>query len=306
MRQRWIFLLGSSLILWAVSERIFWSFWRSDENIFAVLLTLWMYLLATYASLLTLEYFRVSSFWGLILVGALYWWITEGIIAMTVFWLWGIPFPISLSWTGLAWHMPLSVLIFWWYHYKALTQSFKKSLLLSIGLWIFWGLWSITWFFEDIPLITTLHSYAIHAGIVTFAIMWGHKLISLSQVQTFISPKGEKITLLGMIGLFFVFITLPTVWYSILVLPFLAWIIYWGLRFEKKKYTQSGILKDFWNKISYLNLSTLFLTPVIATGIYGLMLSETLPIFPINMIFFPLSSLVWVILFIYALRKVSR
>jgi hypothetical protein len=44
-----------------------------------------MYLLATYASLLTLEYFRVSSLWGLMLVGALYGWITEGIIAMTVF-----------------------------------------------------------------------------------------------------------------------------------------------------------------------------------------------------------------------------
>lgn len=67
MRQRWMFLLGSSLILWAVSERIFWSFWRPDENIFAVLLTLWMYLLATYALLLTLEYFRVSSLWGMIL-----------------------------------------------------------------------------------------------------------------------------------------------------------------------------------------------------------------------------------------------
>ena len=53
---------------------------------------------------------RCTAAAGVILVGALYGWLVEGVVAATVYG----PLPVSLVWTGVAWHGLLTVGVGWW------------------------------------------------------------------------------------------------------------------------------------------------------------------------------------------------
>ncbi len=226
--QRWALVVGVTLILWVISERIFWSMWRPDEEIGGAVMTIVMYGIATYIALYAVEYFKVRTFWSCMLIGALYGWITEGIVAMTILG-GGIPFPFSLSWTALAWHMLISVGAFLYWHRKVLQQSFVKSLMFSSVIGLGWGLWNMTWFFENPPVVTTVTAYALHAFIISACVVLGHVLINLSR-GVFRTPVAERVIVFALLGAFFVFITIPTVWPIGVAIAVLAGILYVPLK----------------------------------------------------------------------------
>lgn len=71
------------------------------------------------------------------LVGAFFGWLVEGVFAMTLFGAEGILFPFTISWTGLAWHAIISVVLGWYVLQQALTHSFKRTAWVSGMLGIF-------------------------------------------------------------------------------------------------------------------------------------------------------------------------
>lgn len=301
---RWLFVIGSTLILWAVSERVFWSLWRPEEILFESAITFMMYGLAVYIILCAIDYFTVSTLPAMVLMGALYGWIVEGIIAMTVFGLGGIPLPFSLSWTALAWHMPFSVIALWWWYHKAVTVSFRKAVGFALAFGLAWGLWSMTWFFEADPIITTVSSYAIHAVILTLLMIFGHMLMG-QNISTFKPPTFEKIIVFGIIGLFFVAVTIPTVWYSVVVIPLLWLLIYIPLGQYKKRgnHHSSKVLQELSAKAPLKNLLSLLCAPLVATMCYALMIFELIPLFPINYIVLGVTTLGGFVLFCWAWYK---
>src|SRR5208337_596700 len=58
--------------------------------------------------------FRVASFTALFLCGAVFGWVDEGVVVDTLYGNPTNPFPLSISFTGLAWHAMLSVCVGWY------------------------------------------------------------------------------------------------------------------------------------------------------------------------------------------------
>ena len=304
---RWWLVLGMTLVLWVISERIFWSFWRVDDTIGAALLTLVMYGIATYIALYAIEYFRVRTFSAFMLIGALFGWITEGIIAMTVMGGGGIPFPISLSWTGLAWHMLISVGVFLWWHRRVLQQSFWKSLLFSLAIGTGWGVWSMTWFFETPPVVTSFAGYAQHAFILSAFLFLGHFLINRS-VSTFLPPWYERGIVFSLLGLFFIFVTIPTLWYVGVIIVLLGVVLYIPLARHRKLALPdtSTVLSELTTPVPIRNLLTIFVAPAVASLIYAGMLVPVFPLFPVNFVVLIVATLAGFVVFGLAWKKTYR
>ena len=101
-------VLASGYILFFLSERVFWSFWRPGDNPAEFLITWLAYSLIGWIYLDLVRRFRVAKFPAVFLCGAVYGWVAEGIVVDTMYGDPTNPFPLSLSWTGLAWHALLT------------------------------------------------------------------------------------------------------------------------------------------------------------------------------------------------------
>src|SRR3954453_24137442 len=116
-------VLANGYILFFLSPRVFWSFWRPGDNPPEFLVTWLAYCLLGWIFLDLVRRFRVASFSPLFLCGAVFGWVGEGVIVDTLYGDPTNPFPLSVSWTGLAWHALLTVGVGWCLLGKALTDE---------------------------------------------------------------------------------------------------------------------------------------------------------------------------------------
>jgi hypothetical protein len=116
-------ILANGYILFFFSERVFWSFWRPVDNLPEFLITWMAYCLLGWIFLDLVRRFRVTSFSSLFLCGAVFGWVDEGVVVDTLYGNSTNPFPLSISFTGLAWHALLSVGIGWCLISKVLTEE---------------------------------------------------------------------------------------------------------------------------------------------------------------------------------------
>ncbi len=103
-----------------------------------------VYSLMAYILMTLIRRYHVRMLPALLLVGAIYGWMLEGGIVATTY----EALPWSLSFTGLAWHMPLDVLI-GWYGIQRLLRTATRRRMLFAALWLglFWGFWAVwTWY----------------------------------------------------------------------------------------------------------------------------------------------------------------
>ncbi|MFN8122080.1 MAG: hypothetical protein U0237_06575 [Thermoleophilia bacterium] len=132
-------LLAMGAVSWVFSEGMFWAHWREDAGVADLLATWLAYSVVTMLALAAARRFAVSTIAGLFLVGALFGWLVEGAIAGTTF----AEFPVGLSWTGLAWHAPLTVCIGWCLLPAVLRRRRPPEVLATVGaLGIWLGLWT--------------------------------------------------------------------------------------------------------------------------------------------------------------------
>lgn len=304
--QRWAVVVGSGLILWVISERIFWSLFRPDDLSPMLLVGIIPYTIATYCVFLAMQYFRVSTVAGVFLLGALYGWLVEGVVAMTVFGAEGIPLPFSLSWTGLSWHMLFSVVIIWWWHRALMRRGFIPALALSVGLGVFWGMWSMTWFLETPPIINDVGQYFVHALGVTALMVLGHFLMNRF-VIAFTAPKVEIGIILAIVTVYFCAITVTfTTGLALIVIPALAALLYFALRQSRAKYEVSTVLMQLTEKVPMARVLTLFAAPLIATLMYGFMLDNQEVVFPFNLGVLFVTTPLGFAAFAWAWWKVNR
>ena len=122
------------------SEHLFWSRIHPGDS-FKDWFDAWMiYSLMAFVFLVLVSYFRVKNIWALFLAGAAFGWIAEGIVVQTAYDM----LPLSISFTGLAWHTLLTVWIGWYAIRKSLLFSDTWSMLkLATAIGVFYGLWSI-------------------------------------------------------------------------------------------------------------------------------------------------------------------
>jgi hypothetical protein len=99
-------VLASGYILFFLSERVFWSFWRPGDHSADFLITWLVYSLIGWIFLDLVRRFRVASSPPLFLCGAVYGWVGEGIAVDTLYGDASNPLPLSVSWTGRRQPLP--------------------------------------------------------------------------------------------------------------------------------------------------------------------------------------------------------
>ena len=129
---------GAILVVW--SEAVFWAGPIEGMARLGSLLPSWIVYSVAGVPLVALMARPGSARWpAIVLAGAVYGWIVEGAIAATLY----LELPISISWTGLAWHMPVTVW-FGWYGLPILAARPRGVGWLALA-GLVWGLWAAFW-----------------------------------------------------------------------------------------------------------------------------------------------------------------
>ncbi len=288
--QRISLTLGTGYILFFWSERVFWSFLRKEDEIVVFAGGWLIYSLFAYLLLATMQVFRVSDVSSLILSGAVFGWLLEGIYAMTLYGDPSMPFPFTIAWTALAWHGPISVVAGFYGMRRALqSASIWPSAAAAAGLGAFWGFWSSGWGAETPPVSATLAAFFIHAALATFGLALSQIALTFGQPERFVPTRLGLAIAGGPVLIFFLAVTLPAlIWAPVVLVPLLA-LAGFCLRVNLKRSASTTALERLSDPLHYRNLAVLALLPVTATAVYGIC-STLLPPLPAHLIVAAISG----------------
>jgi hypothetical protein len=301
-------VLGTGYCLFFFSETVFWSLWRPDENPLIRAGGVLFYAFLGYILMALVATYRVRDVWTLMVAGACFGWVGEGVFAMTVFGAGGIPLPYTIAWTALAWHAPLSVVVGWWWLGRALRAPRGwGALWLSAGLGVFWGAWGHGWRFETPPVVAEPGMFLLNAAGATALLAVGQWAIAAGNPAAF-RPSKVGLAIVAAVTLaFFGIVTVPAIPYAPLVLGPLLAIAWLALRRAARRgpADAASVLADLARPLRLRNVALLFAMPVVATGVYaGLGVLE--PEIHTLIVFGILTSLAGAVLFGASLWNIVR
>jgi hypothetical protein len=296
--------LAVGYILFFYSESMFWAVWRPEVEPGILVLTWLAYSFSTWLVLAAIRHWRVDGPWPLLLAGALYGWIIEGIFAMTVYGDPSMPFPFTIAWTGLAWHGPISLLL--GFHVLGLALREPQpgpTLVIASGLGLFWGVWGFGWLAETPPVGNDPLVFALNAAGSTALLALAYALVPAGDPAGFAPSRWALMGAIGAVVLFFLFATIPTVETAPFVLLPLLGLLWWGLRRHRARRAPGCLLAAHATPVRAGNLLALAAMPAVATAAYVALSAGVAPsqaVMPGTAI---LTSLVGTILFAMAMRR---
>lgn len=211
-------MLATSVVLVAFSE----SFYYDETEALTPALALW-YAVPTAAFVWMLRRFAVGSLAGLVLAGAVYGFVVEGVLVTELY---SAPL-FTISYTPLAWHMLVSVLVGFWAVAVALRhERWWYAPAVAVGVGVLLGAWWPAWGPRD-PAVLTLELLE-----PTVALAVGHAVLGLVPLPTTRPSRlVTAATALVIGGLFVVGPLLSVPWAPLLLGPLLA-LCWYGLRRE--------------------------------------------------------------------------
>ena len=315
--RRILLVLGSGYIIVYYGELVFWATpEREGMTMGGICLTWLVYSLFAYVFLCVVSVFKVRNPWAVFLAGAFYGWFEEGIVVQTMYGTQDGPFPMSIAFTGLAWHALIGIFTGWYLVRKILAEN---RLLKTIGLagmiGLFYGLWAISWLKEPPPPMKLLldagrknillSHFAIYTFSTTAVLVLIHWLYNRVMPFAF-KPSNLELWILGTATcLYFIFVTIPAAPKAIWVLPPLMAITFWALNKNRKVESEENAITAFQSEVQPLNYIALALIPLIATGIYFLVL-ETGTALRTNQFVYYCFSAIGVLFWISSIFAVSR
>ena len=264
MPKRLLSVLACGYILMFYSENVFWAQVKPTDTLPDYVTTWLMYSLLAFAFLMIIQHFRVRTLWALFLAGAIFGWLGEGLIVQTAY----ADLPMSISFTGLAWHALLSVWVGWYAVRKALHTSIGATLKIAVAIGVFYGLWAIMWWNEPDQIITPPLDFAAYAGITTLLVIVAYWIYD-HNITAFKMGRIAKIAVAGLLLLYFVFYTIPVAPIAVIVLPVLLLIVYMALRRNHQIEKRESLLVDERQPPPLKNYLALLLMPLTALVIYG-------------------------------------
>jgi hypothetical protein len=272
----YIIVYYGELVFWATPE-------REGMTIGGICVTWLAYSLFAYVFLCVVSVFKVRGPWAVFLAGAFYGWFEEGIVVQTMYGTEDGPFPMSIAFTGLAWHALIGVFTGWYLVRKILAGN---RLLTTIGLTssigLFYGLWAISWLKEPPPPMKLLLNagqknillshFAIYTFSTTAFLILIHWLYNRAMPFVFKPSKIELWILGTATGLYFIFVTIPAAPKAIWVLPPLMATTFWALNKNRRVESKEDAISAFQPEVQPLNYIALALIPIIATVTYFLAL----------------------------------
>ena len=295
-------VLSTGYIFVYFSEHMFWARTRPEDS-FSEWVAVWVaYSLAAFVFLHLVTHFKVANRWALFLAGAAFGWITEGIIVQTTY----ESLPLSISWTGLAWHALITIWIGWYALRQRLTAlasfgTLKLAALIGAG----YGLWAISWWLEPDGGISTLGEFFTFVLVTSVLVTIAYWLANWSSAEPFTPNRWVTRTIYSLFLLYYLFIAIPTVPAAAIVLPILLGVVYFGLRKNKKTEQNDTSLINLPGNAHPLNYLSLLAIPLTAILVYALALSLNLH-WQVNWLVYLITTPLGFILFFVSLYKTSK
>ena len=239
-----------------------------NESSFQVLLGLleftMIYAFFGYILFIAVDRFKINDLFSLFLAGILFGWWTEGIIIGVVY----EAIPWSIAWPSIGWHAVVDVLVGYYFVRKILQKNnYLLTTALAIGMGIFWGFWA-TWFWGEGVEAIASNDFSLYAFFLTAILIASYFLLDrLQPKEIHITNLGivifSVLSLAGLILISFQFGILP--WITLAPLTILTFF----LLHQNRSESHSNILSTrLAGKAKLLNVSLLFLMPIIASILY--------------------------------------
>jgi hypothetical protein len=138
--------LAFGYVLFYFSETLFWARWKDEDTVGGLVGTWLVYSALAYVVLAAFARFGSRAWPTVFLVGALFGWLVEGVVVQTTYSF----LPLSISFTALAWHALVSVMVGWLLLAgRDAPISARASARLGILAGLAYGVWAIHWWVED-------------------------------------------------------------------------------------------------------------------------------------------------------------
>jgi hypothetical protein len=259
--------LSTGATLLVFSEWFFWA--RPLPGMLPPdgLLTYLVYSAAAYVFLWTVSAARVRSLPALFLAGAAYGWLVEGIVVQTIF----DDLPLSLSFTGLAWHALLSIVVGWCALHRALRRRARETAGLAAGIGAALGLWALWWWTEAPPPVS-IPAFAALAFLSTLVLAASAFVSARVRLRSFQPSRQERVAVLGAIAVYALGVSAPARPVALAILPPLGLLLFIALRRNRHTETRADLLAWLASQPGPhpANLAALLLLPTTATAIYAL------------------------------------
>jgi hypothetical protein len=260
-------VLATGFIFFYYSEQLFWARVRPGDSIGGWLVTWAAYSLMAFIFLTLVKYFRVRNIWAFFLAGAAFGWIAEGVVVQTTY----ESLPLSISFTGLAWHALITVWIGWYAVRKSLHSTNRlDSLKIAAAIGLCFGFWAISWWGEPDGGVSTIGEFTTFSVIGTILVIFAYRLSDWSSAETFNPNRWSIVIIGGLALLYFFFITIPAQPLAAFILPILLGLIYSGLRWNRQSEPEGSVLDAFDSVVPAWKYASVIAIPVCAVGVYAL------------------------------------
>ncbi|MGH8324110.1 MAG: hypothetical protein ACRETD_09985 [Steroidobacteraceae bacterium] len=220
------------------SEYAFWARPLDEARFPGAVGLLLVYAFAAYVFLALVVTFRARTLAAVFLAGALFGWLDEGLIVQTMY----AQLPLSISFTGLAWHALLTVVVGWLAVQRVLRAGrWWRTALVAALIGAAYGVWAIWWWIAAPPAVPLL-TFALYALGTTFARACAYWLASRPALLRFAPTRGELVVMVLLIALYFVFVSVPQQPLAAVILPPLVLLVLLGLRKNRRAETRANAL----------------------------------------------------------------
>ncbi|MBI5951422.1 MAG: hypothetical protein HY865_07175 [Chloroflexi bacterium] len=297
-----LLVLSTGYILVFFSEHVFWAHIRPDDSITNWVSTWIAYSLMAFVFLHLVTHFKVANRWSLFLAGAAFGWMAEGIVVQTAYEM----LPLSISFTGLAWHALITIWIGWYALRERLSAlSPLPTLKLAATIGAGYGLWAICWWLEPDGGVATLGEFSTFAMTTSILVILAFWLGNWSASEPFAPNRWVTRIIYSLFVLYFTFVTVPATPIAILILLPLFGLIYLGLRKNKQVEQNDSLLVTLTSRASPLNYISLLVMPLVAIAVYAAALTLNLQ-WQTNWILYLITTPLGFILFVVSLFKAWR
>ena len=265
-------ILANGYILFFFSERVFWSFWRPSDSLREFVITWLVYCLLGCIFLDLVRRFRVASFAPLFLCGAVFGWVGEGVVVDTLYGNESNPFPLSISFTGLAWHALLSVGVGWYLTGRALTEEKPtRIILVSLAVGVGWGLWAV-WWPAELPagVDASPWGFARHALACSLPFLLSWFVLGTARPDWFLCSRLATGVLWALVVVIFVAARVPARPIAALILSPLLLLCWVALRHNARTEQYPDLLDGMLGHIRPHNVPAFFLMPLAAVAVYAM------------------------------------
>lgn len=302
--------LCSGYVIVYYGEFVFWATPDREGLNGTGMLAVWLlYSIMAYPFLWVVSYFKVRDPWAMFLAGAFYGWFEEGLVVQTTYGSPDTPFPMSISFTALAWHAPIDIWVGWYLVRRMLAENKPlATLALAGGIGLFYGLWGMFWWNEPPPPMKALLDagrkdllflhFALFALGTTALLVLAHWLYQRVQPARFNPSKWERWGFGGLTLVYFALVTVPAAPRALWLLPLLLGVTGWALFKNRQAETRPDAIVSFREGVKPLNHLLLLAIPVVASAVYFFALALDLRL-RTNLVFYylatPLGAVLWVI-----------